>query len=435
VVPTPRLWALIALGVPFAGVSAAAGFGWMALVYNLVLGVVAIATYWMAPSGKGLMLSRRFDPVLSVRVPNRIDLEVVNEGLEPIRARLRDEPPPDFDASRKEFPIQLQPGQGGAFYYTVVPPDRGGDFFRGTYLRIRCPLGLVEREAKLRTEQPVRVYPNVLALREFDLLNQKGRLSHMGVRKSRIRGLGTEFESLRDYAEGDDYRKMDWKASARRGKFVVRQYEQERNQAVIICVDVGRKMLSEVRGVSKLDHTLDACLLLAHSAAAAGDAVGLLVWADTVRRYIPPGRGRAQVGTIIEAIHDLSAEPVESDVAAAFAYLSTRWKRRSLLVGFTDAEDPDQADDLTRAMGPLAKRHIAVIASVADPQLLKAATGPVDSTDDLYLKGSALMFSDLRKGAKSRLAMADVHSVDAEPQDLASALVSFYFDVKDRGLL
>ena len=100
-----------------------------------------------------------------------------------------------------------------------------------------------------------------------------------------------------------------------------------------------------------------------HSAAAAGDAVGLLVWADTVRRYIPPGRGRSQVGVIIEAIHDLTAEPVESDVAGAFAYFSTRWKRRSLLVAFTDAEDPDQADDLARAMGPLAKRHIAVLGS------------------------------------------------------------------------
>lgn len=434
-VPTSRLWALIALGIPLAAFLAWSGYAWMIFVYNAVLLGIAYVTMRMAPSGTALKVVRKFDPVLSVRVANRIELTIHNDGLEPIRARFRDEPPPDFLATQKEFDLNLDSGREVEVHYSVTPPERGGDFFRGSFVRIKCPLGLVEREERLRTEQPIRVYPNVLALREFDLLNQRGRLSHIGVRRSRIRGLGTDFESLREYAEGDDYRKMDWKASARRGKFVVRQFEQERNQAVILCVDIGRKMLSEVNGVSKLDHTLDACLLLAHSAAAAGDAVGLLVWADTVRRYIPPGRGRAQVGAIIEAIHDLSAEPIESDIAGAFAYLSTRWKRRSLLVGFTDAEDTDQADELTRAMGPLAKRHIVVLGSVADPRLLAAAAQPVDTVRDLFGKGAALMFVDERKAAKSRLALAEIHSLDAEPQDLAAALVSFYFEVKEKGLL
>jgi len=434
-VPTPRFWALIALGIPIAALAAAAGFAWMAIVYNVALFGIAWMTARMAPSASSLKVVRRFDPVLSVRVANRIDLTVHNDGLEPLRARLRDEPPPDFAATQREFELNLDHGREVALHYAVTPPERGGDFFRGSFVRVRCPLGLVEKESRLRTEQPIRVYPNVLALREFDLLNQRGRLSHIGVRRSRIRGQGTDFESLREYAEGDDFRKMDWKASARRGKLVVRQFEQERNQAVILCIDIGRKMLSEVDGVSKLDHTLDACLLLAHSAAAAGDAVGLLVWADTVRRYIPPGRGRAQVGAIIEAIHDLSAEPIESDVAGAFAYFSTRWKRRSLLVGFTDAEDPDQADELVRSMGPLAKRHIVVLSSVADPKLLAATTQPVDSARDLFAKGAALVFVDERKAAKSRLALAEIHSLDAEPQELAAALVSFYFEVKEKGLL
>lgn len=434
-VPTPRLWALLALGIPLAVLFGLADAAWMALAFDGAVAATAIATYFMAPSTALLRVTRRFDPVLSVRVPNRIQLTVLNDGVEPIRARLRDEPPPDFVCSRQEFELDLASGRETEFTYSVTPPERGGDFFRGTFLRLKCPLGLVEREARLRTEQPVRVYPNVLALREFDFLYQKGRLQHMGVRKSRIRGLGTEFESLREYAEGDDIRKMDWKASARRGKFVVRQFEQERNQSVLICVDIGRKMLAEVDGVAKLEHTLDACLLLAHSAAAANDAVGLLVWADTVRRYLPPARGRSQVGAIIEAIHDLAAEPIESDVRGAFSYLATRWKRRSLLVGFTDAEDPDQADELTIALGPLSRRHICVIGSVADPHLLEAANQPVRGPEDLFQRGSALMFSNLRKEAKSRLAMADVHSVDAEPQNLAAALVNFYFDVKDRSLL
>lgn len=434
-IPTKRFWALAALGIPIAAVAAFQGDYLTPLLYDGLLILAAFVTFRMAPSVSSLRVSRRLDPVLSARVSNRIEIIVANDGVEPIWGKLRDEPPPDFVAERQEFDLSLLPGQERSFIYAVIPPDRGGDFFRGTFVRLQCRLGLVERDARLRTEQPIRVYPNVLALREFDLLNQKGKLSHIGVRKSRIRGLGTEFESLRDYAVGDDYRKMDWKASARRGKLVVRQFEQERNQAVILAIDVGRKMLSEVNGVSKLDHTLDACLLLAHSAAAAGDAVGLLVFGDTVRRYLPPARGRAQVGAIIEAIHDLTAEPVESDVVGAFAYLSTRWKRRSLLVAFTDAEDPDQANDLVTALGPLAKRHIAVLGSVADPHLFAAARQPLQTLNDLYTRGSALTFVSERKAARSRLSLAEIHAVDAEPQELAAALVSFYFDVKERGLL
>jgi uncharacterized protein (DUF58 family) len=434
-VPTPRLWFLLALGIPLAGLGAHFGGAWIALAYDLAIAGLALATWYVAPRATDLRMTRRFDPVLSVRVPNRIELTISNEGLEPISLRLRDEPPPDFDVSEREFDLRLAPGEEHTVAYTATPPDRGGDFFRGTFARVRCPLGLVWREARLRTEQPVRIYPNVLALREFDLLRQKGRLSHMGVRRSRIRGLGTEFESLREYAEGDDYRKMDWKASARRGKFVVRQYEQERNQAVLLCVDIGRRMLSEVNGVSKLDHALDACLLMAHSAAASGGAVGLMVYADTVRRYLPPKRGRTQVGAIIEALHDLSAEPIASDPGLAFAYLSSRWKRRSLLAVFADVEDADAAQETVRSLGALSRRHIAVLASVADPRLLEASEAPVDGSDGLYRRAAAVLFTSERKAAQSQLAAAEIHSLDAEPQNLAAALVSFYFDVKERGLL
>src|SRR5687768_7866464 len=152
-IPTPRLWALLALGTPLAAIAAWAGFGWMAIVFDLALLAVAIGTYYMAPSGSSLKVVRTFDPVLSVRVPNRIELRLLNDGLEKISCRVRDEPPPDFESSREEFQVALEPGQEKNVQYTVTPPERGGDFFRGTFVRIRCPLGLIEKEARLRTEQ------------------------------------------------------------------------------------------------------------------------------------------------------------------------------------------------------------------------------------------------------------------------------------------
>lgn len=434
-VPTKRFWLLVALGIPFAVIATLLGATWLAAVYDLLLISAAYVSGRLGPNGSGFQLQRIMDPVLSVRVPNRVTLRLLNEGSELVRGMLRDEPPPGFEASKQEFAIRLYSGAETELTYNITPRQRGDDHFRGTYMRIACPFGLVERQLKLETEQQVRVYPNVLAMREFDFLNQKGKLHELGIRRSRIRGLGSDFESLREYAVGDDYRKIDWKATARRGKLIVRQYEQERNQPVLICIDVGRRMLSEVDGVTKLDYVLDSLLMLTQAAAQANDFVGLLVYSDTVKRYIPPRKGRNQVGMIIEAIHDLVPEPVESDPVVAFSFLASRWKRRSLLVNFTDVEDAREARELTIGMGPLARRHLTVLARISDPRLRELVSGEMETLDDFYLRGSALMFTSERKEAGVVLSSAGMHTLDAEPQELAAALVSFYFEVKERALI
>jgi uncharacterized protein (DUF58 family) len=175
--------------------------------------------------------------------------------------------------------------------------------------------------------------------------------------------------------------------------------------------------------------------MLAHAVVSAGDQIGLFVYSDTVQRFVPPKKGRAQVGLIIEAIHDLVAEPVETDVGAAFSYLSARYKRRSLLVNFTDVEDEDQAKALIGSFGPVARRHLSLVARVGDPMLKGVATAAIGDRDDLYLKAAALTFVDDRRRAGMRLTAHDIHQLEAEPQDLAAELVSFYFMVKERSLL
>ncbi|MDR3691449.1 MAG: DUF58 domain-containing protein [Fimbriimonas sp.] len=434
-VPTKRFWMMVAAGIPLAAISAWVGSPMIGVAYDILLVGTAFASTFFAPSTARLSVRRRLDSVLSVRASNRIVLVVENGGQQPVTGVLRDEPPPFFDVNQREFRIDVSPRRPLELAYHVTPYERGSERFRGTFLRIDCPLGLAVKQVRLPTEQPVRVYPNVLALREFDLLKQQGRLRELGIRRSRARGLGTDFESLRDYADGDDYRKIDWKASARRGKLVVRQYEQERNQCVILCIDVGRHMLAEVDGVRKLDHVLDALLMLTNAAAMAGDFVGLLVYADSVRRYIPPRKGRGQVGVIIEAIHDLVAEPVESDPIAAFSYLSSRWKRRSLIVNFTDYEDPDRARELSLAIGPLARRHLTLICRVQDPRIDEVLKMPVETVPEMYRKAAANFLMEDRRAATSIVGMAGIRNLDSEPQDLATNLVSYYFHVKERSLL
>lgn len=436
-IPTRRFWWLVLLGVPIAALGAQAGSAWLGVVYDLLIIVMLLVTWRIAPSGKGLRFVRRFDSVLSVRVANRIELRLENEGNGVLSGRFRDEPPGDFQSSGNEFPLHLGPSRQLSLVYTVTPPDRGDRFFRGTYLRLDCPLGLVEREVVLDTKEAVRVYPNVLALREFDLLRQMGRLRELGIRKSRTRGLGMEFESLREYAQGDDYRKIDWKASARRsgGKLMVRQFEQERNQCLLLCIDIGRHMMAEVDGVRKLDLVLDALLLMTHAVAKAGDSVGLLVYSDRVKRYLAPRRGKAQVSLVIEAIHDLHAEPVESDSGAAFAYLASRWSRRSLLVNFTDYEDEDRAKELVVAFAPMARRHLALLVRVLDPKVDELRRAPLSTEQAMYSRAAATLILQDRASAKTIIETAGIQTLDSEPQDLAISLMNYYFMVKERSLL
>lgn len=434
-VPTRRFWLLVAMGIPVAIVAGATGGLLLLIAYNVALVAIAWVTALMGPDPRRLAVVRTFDPVLSVRVPNKITVTIENTGAEPMQGLFRDEPPLDHQATQRETRLRVEPGRESVFQYSITPNTRGSDFFRGSFVRLDCPLGLVRKQAYLNTSQVVRVYPNVLALREFDLLKHKGKLDQIGIRKSRIKGLGTEFESLRDYAEGDDYRKIDWKATARRGKLVVRQFEQERNQPVILVVDVGRKMLADVNGVSKLDHVLDASLMLSHAAMVSGDLVGLLVYSDTVRRYVPPRKGRNQAGVIVDAIHDLTAEPLASSPQRAFSYLGRRWSRRALIVLFTEVEDEDDARNLTAGLRQALRRHLTLVVRVADPDLLRSAAGRVESEEDLFQKAASLQFVNGRQKAGSLLDAGGFHSLETEPQDLAAALVSFYFQVKERSLL
>lgn len=434
-VPTTRFWILVAAGIPLALVGAVVpGFEAVVLPYDVGLVVLLVSTWLIARRWDALTVERVTAPLFSVNVSNPVRLDVENSSDLHLKVRLRDEPPADSDATEHEFTFDVAPGSVKQLSYSITPRHRGNDAFRGTYLRWLAPLGLAWVEKRIPNEQRAPIYPNVRALSEYDLLKQKGHLALMGVRRSRVKGLGTEFESLREYND-DDYRTIDWKSTARTGKLVVRNFEVERNQGVIVCLDVGRHMLSEVAGRRKLDYAIDSALMLMHAAQKMGDQIGLLMFSDVVSRYIAPKKGRAQVSAILDTVHGVHADPVQPDYQGAFAYLANRWKRRSLVVVFTDAENEDQAAELSTALANLRKRHLLFVVRVADPRLREVVAAKIDRPTGLYARAAALWYFRDRKKADSRLSVAGIQSIEAEPEDLSAALVSAYLRVKELSLI
>lgn len=432
---TRRFWFWLALGIPLALSGAfLPGLERLVWFYNLGLIALTLASKFWAGNPKFLRTERVFDPLLSNRVENQIELALFNEGSQRVSGRLMDEVPESFWVEGADRAFTLEPGQSVRFHYEVIPSHRGQFNFRDTYVRLKAPLGLCEVDVKLSQPQVARVYPNLKAIQKFDLLNRRGR-GLLGIRRTRYRGIGTEFESLREYVPDDDFRRIDWKASARMNKFVIREYELEKNQSVILLIDVGKNMMADVQNSTKLDHVLDSALLLMHAANVAGDQVGLMVFSDRVHKYIAPKRGSAHMRVLLDAIHDLRAIPTEADYHGALHALAAQWRRRALVVLFTDSENKEQAQMLSGAIAPQRHRHLWFIARVKDPRLDELELVPITSERRLYDRAALSWYREDRNAARRVLEHQRIDIVESEPDGLSNALVSAYIDAKRRALI
>ncbi len=317
---------------------------------------------------------------------------------------------------------------------------RGAWQLRGVHVALPSPLGLWRRHLQLGVAQEVHTYPNLKQLADYALLARTDRLALIGVRRSRRLGGDTEFERLRDYHSDDALQRMDWKATARRDQLTVRDYQTNQAQRIVLLVDAGRMLTSTARGAdgvtrTLLDHTVDAALLLAWVAARQGDRVGLLAYADGIKRWVPPQGGPRHVTAMIHALHDLQAAPVESRHEDAFLLLERRERKRSLVVLLTHVLDDVNANHLEVHARLLAGRHLPLIVLVRDPDLHGALDPqPLDS-EAFWRAGAAATLVQWRAGVIDRLRAAGALVIDCDASRLSAEVVSRYLDVKARHLL
>lgn len=410
------------------------GFERLMWPYDVALFAALVLTGVLTRAENPIAVHRKVDERLSVRQVNDVQVLVSNLLNRRIQMRILDEEPRGILAKGNEVLMTLQPYEERSFTYELIPTIRGDFQSPGTIILVRAKGGLAWVKQHLPNSYSVAVYPNLKALKTFDFLNQKGRLREAGLRRTRFKGLGTEFESLRDYND-DDIRLIDWKSSARRGKLIVKNFEQERNQSVMIVLDCGRQLLGEVEGVTKLDHALDSVLMILHAAHSAGDLTGIYGFHDQVTAFVAPKKGRSHFSAVMKASYALEATPVEPNYAKAFSYMTNKWKRRSLLIVFTDSDNEDQARSLVSALAILRRQHLVLVVRVKDPHIDELMTQPIVNSDDLSMRASAVWYNSDRQKAGSILRNAGFHTVEAEPQHLAAELVNTYFDIKDRALL
>jgi uncharacterized protein (DUF58 family) len=407
----------------------------LAVWLDLALLALMAADGLLVPRPGRLEVERKWPRRISLGAAADVTLLLANTSGRPVRVRVTDDLPPILSRDGADvLEAVLRPGWPEALAYRVHADRRGDAELGDVHLRILGPLGLAWRQRRVPRSDELRVQPGVREVRQYRLLGLRNRLREAGFRSVRQRGEGGSFESLREYVRGDDPRTLDWKATARRGTHIVRQYEVERRQNVLLAIDAGRLMTQKLTGErERLDHALTAALLLADVAAMHGDNVGLLVFADRVQQYLPPSK--ATLARLADALGEVHARMVEPNYPAAFTYLARQLRRRSLLVIFTDIIDSAASSALVAHLGRAAERHLPIAVAIRNPDLEAAAALEPRDEAAVFRRTAAEELLQARQAALAAMQRSGVLVADTRPQDAVPAVVNRYLDVKRRGLL
>jgi uncharacterized protein (DUF58 family) len=368
---------------------------------------------------------------LGVWVPVRLRLD--NPSDVPLDLEVFDHHPAHADAEGLPRRLRLAPGGWSELAYRLRPRARGTAAFAPAEVLLRSPLGLWERRVRVGGGGSVRVLPNFRPLVGYTLLAVENRLGDLGIRLLPRRGEGTEFRELREYRPGDSPRHIDWKATARRQKLTTRDYQDERNQQVVLMIDCGRRMRAEEAGVSHFDHVLTAALLLAYAAARQGDAVGLATFGGEAR-WLGPVKGRAATAAVLAAIYDLTTSGEPPDYLGAAVRTAARLRRRALVLVLTNLRDED-AGEILPALALLRQRHLVVLASLRERALGELLAAGVATLRDAVGVAACHRYLEARDRAHEQLRGSGILTLDVEPERLPVAAVNRYLQIKRSGLL
>lgn len=387
----------------------------------------------LTPDAKNISAQRYCSDRLSIGRQNEVFIEVYNNALKPLRMQLRDCFPISIETDVQEFDFKIADRSRARLEYFLLPRARGEYEFGDIAIRYRSSLGFFWQQINVPAQKKIRVYPDLKALQELSV--KLAHSSELGVLKVRKRGQGTDFSSLREYVSGDDIRSMDWKATARRDRPVLRVYEVEKEQTLMVLVDAGRMMVSDLEGLSRFDHALNAALSLVLTGLMRNDQVGLGIFAEKPILFMPPRRGKTYLTKILEACCDIKPRMVEPDYTGALSFFAGAQKSRSLMVLISDLTDPTGSASLLSGLASLSPRHLPFCVTLRDREVDRISEEYSTELQGIMKRAVAHDLIAQRELAFSHLVRRGCLLLDCPPQDLSSKLVDKYLEIKARGLL
>lgn len=382
-----------------------------------------------------LFVSRTWHSPVSLDSDGKVTIKLLNRGRIGIRARVIDDLPLQLRRSPAEVEIKALAGKEGETSYTIHPRQRGDAQLTEVFIRYQSGLHIAERWAKLKLAQTVRVYPNLEEAKKHTIFLLRSRQVEQERRLQRRRGQGREFESLREWRDGDEMRDICWTATARRAKPITKIHQIERSQSVWIVVDAGRLLRARVGKLSKLDYAVNAALTLAHVATFSGDKVGLLAYGRRPQQYLNASRGAAHMRDFMERLATVKEEAFEADHFRAAQTLLRDQKRRCLIVWLTDLAETAMTPEVIDSAQQMMPRHVVLFGAIAQPELGELAETAPQNPKDLYRHTAAVEMVQRRDLLLARLRSRGALAMEFAPGKLSTSLVNHYLDIKERSLI
>lgn len=432
----PRFFLLLAIGLVWLGAAFYdSRFYWALAVWDglaLIAWAVDLASL---PRPQQLSITRRWNSAMGLSVPATVELVLENSSRRFVSATLIDNVPTDVRAEAPELTVKCAELSEATVSYQIVPMRRGNIGLGAVYLRYGSGMRIAERWAIAHVEQTICVHPNLEEARQHSVYLIRSRQIEMEKRRTRIRGAGREFESLREYNEGDEFRDICWTAAARRGKLVTRLFQIERSQTIWLVIDAGRLMRARIGKLSKLDLAVNAALSLAEVALGTGDRVGLLAYGRQIQKRMLPYRGSLHLRQMIQQMAHVQGEALEGNHLQAVSALLSTQKRRSLIVWITDFPETAMTPEVIDAASEAALRHLVLFMVIGQPDLAEIAAAEPDSVRHMYRATAAQETLQRREVLLGRLRQRGALAVEVTSAAASATLVNSYLDIKQRNLL
>ncbi len=364
--------------------------------------------------------------------PCDIGYRAVNTSRHTLCFLLRQTWPTEIRCAEEKLSVTLRSGEQTDLLFNIIPAQRGPTELPIAQGAMQLALPWARRLFPLPPMPPQTVFPATDGIRKYEILRRHRALAQVGVHRLRLVGAGREFEQLRDYGPDDEYRNINWKATARRGKLVATTYQTERSQDVILCIDSSRMMGTPAGDKTALDYAVDAAVVLAHASSRQQDRVGLILFSETLQTALKPATGARAVADVVRRLAAARSTPVYPSFGLLGEALRSRFKRRSMVFLFTDLNDPQLVSNMRDNLLPAARRHFLTIISLRDALIDRVAAGAPENSRGLYQVLAANALTQERQQTLAQLRYAGAHVLQAHADSLSMAVINRYLEIKAR---
>jgi uncharacterized protein (DUF58 family) len=382
-----------------------------------------------------LFCRRILNPIFSLSDPNPVSIEADNKSPLRLNLTIIDELPVQFQLRDFEVRLRLNPGEKTTYRHTLKPLSRGEYRFGRINVFASTRLGLLERRLVFDQEQDVAVYPSIIQMKRYELRAMRQIAHETGIKKMRRIGHSYEFEQIKNYVQGDDYRSVNWKASSRRNVLMVNQYEDERSQQVYCIVDKSRVMRMPFDGLGLMDYAINTTLAISNIILKKKDKAGLLTFSDVMGATLKAERGSGQLVRIMESLYREKERSVEANYELLYEAVRRLIGARSLLVLFTNFESNYALERVLPTLRRLNKFHLLVVVFFENTEIKDVAAMPVHKTADIYRQTVARQFLQEKKEMVQKLRQYGIQAILTKPQDLTINTINKYLELKSRGLI